>query len=68
MASQLLGYIHREVAKSESYAGYTEVGSYLVEKIFRPGARYDWNTLLKRATGEELNPRHFVAQFVREAM
>ena len=67
MASQLLRYIHREVAKSESYVGNAEVGSYLVEKIFRPGARYDWNTLLKRATGEELNPRHFVAQFVREA-
>jgi len=67
MASQLLRYIHREVAKSESYVGNAEVGSYLVEKIFRPGARYDWNTLLKRATGEDLNPQHFVAQFVREA-
>lgn len=64
MASQLLRYIHREIAKSESYVGNPEVGSFLVEKIFRPGARYDWNTLLKRATGEELNPRHFVAQFI----
>jgi peptidyl-dipeptidase A len=67
MASQLLRYIHHEVAKSESYVGNAEVGSYLVEKIFQPGARYDWNTLLKRATGEDLNPQHFVAQFVREA-
>jgi peptidyl-dipeptidase A len=64
MASQLLRYIHSEVAKSESYVGSPEVGSYLVEKIFRPGARYNWNTMLNRATGEELNPQHFVAQFV----
>jgi peptidyl-dipeptidase A len=52
------------VAKSGSYVGNLEVGSYLVEKVFRPGARYDWNSLLKKATGEELNPQHFVAQFV----
>jgi peptidyl-dipeptidase A len=63
-ASQLLAYLYREIAKSESYVGNSGVGSYLVEKIFRPGARFDWNTLLKRATGEELNPKHFVAQFV----
>jgi peptidyl-dipeptidase A len=64
MASQVLRYIHREIAKADAYVGRPEVGRYLVEKIFRPGARYDWNTLLKRATGEDLNPGHFVAQFV----
>jgi peptidyl-dipeptidase A len=64
MASQLLGYIHSEIVKSESYVGKSSVGPYLVEKIFRPGARYHWNTMLKRATGEDLNPQHFVAQFV----
>jgi Zn-dependent M32 family carboxypeptidase len=64
MASQLLQYIQREIAKSDSYAGIPAVGTYLVEKVFKPGARYDWNTMLKRATGEDLNPQHFVAQFV----
>ena len=64
MASQLLGYIHREIVKSESFVGNPEVGSYLVEKIFKPGARYDWNAMLARATGESLNPGYFVAQFV----
>jgi Zn-dependent M32 family carboxypeptidase len=68
MASQLLQYIHREVVKSESYVGNPEVGLYLVEKIFRPGSRYDWNTMLKRATAEELNPQHFVAQFVEASV
>jgi peptidyl-dipeptidase A len=64
MASQLLHYIHSNVVKAESYAGNASVGSYLVEKVFKPGARYDWNTMLKRATGENLNPAHFIAQFV----
>ena len=64
MASQLLHYIHQQVVKSESYVGQEAVGRFLVEKIFKPGARYDWNTMLKRATGEDLNPAHFIAQFV----
>ena len=64
MASQLLRYIHREIVKLEGYVGNPSVGPYLVEKIFQPGARYHWNTMLKRATGEDLNPQHFVAQFV----
>jgi Zn-dependent M32 family carboxypeptidase len=52
------------VVKSESYAGNASVGSYLVEKVFKAGSRYDWNTMLNRATGEDLNPTHFIAQFV----
>ena len=64
MASQLLGYIHREVVKSESYVGNSAVGDFLVEKVFKPGSRYDWNTMLEKATGEDLNPAHFIAQFV----
>jgi peptidyl-dipeptidase A len=64
MASQLLQYIQREIVISDSYAGNPAVGMYLVEKVFKPGARYDWNTMLKRATGEDLNPAHFIGQFV----
>lgn len=64
MASQLLNFIRSEIVKSDSYAGHPAVGQYLVEKVFKPGARYDWNTMLKRATGADLNPAHFIAQFV----
>lgn len=64
MASQVLRYIHKEVVKTPSYAGNPAVGNYLVEKIFKPGARYEWNEMLKRATGEALNPEHFILQFV----
>jgi peptidyl-dipeptidase A len=64
MASQLLRYIHRNVAKSQSYVGNPEVGEYLVSKVFKPGSRYTWNSMLTQATGEQLNPEHFIQQFV----
>jgi peptidyl-dipeptidase A len=66
MASQLLQYMHRVVG-AERYVGNAGVGQYLIENVFKPGARYAWNTMLAKATGEELNPEYFVAQFVEAA-
>jgi peptidyl-dipeptidase A len=51
----------------ETLAGRGEVGRFLRERIFAPGARYRWDELLRRATGESLNPEHFVRQFVRDS-
>jgi len=64
MASQLLSYIHREIVRRDSYAGNPASGKYLLEKVFRPGARLPWNELVKYATTEELSPDYFVRQFV----
>jgi peptidyl-dipeptidase A len=64
MASQLLQFIHRNVVKAESYVGNAGVGQYLIANVFKPGSRHDWNTMLKKATGEDLNPAHFITQFV----
>jgi peptidyl-dipeptidase A len=64
MASQLLRHIHESVVGSESYVGNNRIGEYLSENVFKPGSRYEWNSMLKRATREELNPEHFIAQFV----
>jgi peptidyl-dipeptidase A len=64
MASQLLSFIQQDVVKKEEYAGNPAVGHYLVEKIFRPGARYPWNELVKRATGQDLSVEYFTRQFV----
>jgi len=64
MASQLLNFIHTEVVKSESYVGQAKAGEYLIQKVFKPGALYEWNSMVKQATGEELTPEHFVRQFV----
>jgi peptidyl-dipeptidase A len=67
MASQLLEDIHRNVVKAESYVGNAVAGRFLVEKVFKPGARYPWNEMLKKATGEDLNPEYFIRQFVRNS-
>jgi peptidyl-dipeptidase A len=64
MASQLLRFIQTEVVRRESYVGNAEVGRFLVEKVFKPGARDEWNTMLKAATQEDLNPEHFIRHFV----
>jgi peptidyl-dipeptidase A len=64
MASQVLGFVHREVVKSESFVGNSDAGAFLVEKVFKQGSRYPWNEMLRRATGESLNPEHFIKQFV----
>jgi len=64
MASQLLQHIHSKIVHSERYVGHSEAGHYLIENVFKPGARYDWNSMLARATGERLKADYFVAQFV----
>jgi peptidyl-dipeptidase A len=64
MASQLLSVIHRDIVKRESYVGNAAVGEYLIDRVFKPGARRSWNDLVKDATGESLSPDYFVQQFV----
>jgi peptidyl-dipeptidase A len=64
VASQVLRCIYKNVVKSENYVGRPAVGEYLKEKVFKLGARYEWNTMLTKATGEQLIPEYFVAQFV----
>ena len=45
-----------------SMVGDPSVGDFLKEKVFAPGARYPWNEMIRRATGEYLNPKYFVAE------
>jgi peptidyl-dipeptidase A len=71
MASQLSQHIAREILKSDDpraldLSGQAAVGQFLKEKIFAVGARLRWDDLLIQATGETLNPVHFVNQFVAE--
>jgi peptidyl-dipeptidase A len=77
LASQLHHYIVHKVfnlstgrltAESDrdvSYVGKKMLGDYLREKVFGPGALYNWNDMIKRATGEPLTSRYFVEQFVK---
>ncbi len=47
-----------------SYVGKPEVGAFLKDHVFGPGAVYPWNDMIERATGEPLTATYFVEQFV----
>ena len=66
MASQLSAAIRRETGlpPERSIAGEPGVGAFFRERVFAPGASVDWNGLLVHATGEPLDARFFVEQFV----
>jgi peptidyl-dipeptidase A len=64
LASQLYSYITTNVVKNPSFAGEKAAGDYLREKVFSPGARYQWNDMIERATGEKLTAKYYAKQFV----
>ncbi len=68
LASQFNHYIAVNVLKSDDfgqcYYGKQEVGQYFTEKVFKPGARYSWNEMIEKATGEILSAKYYAGQFV----
>ena len=48
-----------------SYVGDKRVGMYFRDKVLGPGARYPWNEMIARSTGEPLTPKYFVEQFIK---
>lgn len=70
LASQLYYHIAEQVLKSahpesESFTAKPEAGKFLVEKVFKAGTRYPWNTMIERATGEKLTAKYYARQFVK---
>jgi peptidyl-dipeptidase A len=69
LASQFNHYLAANVVKSDdtrmSYYGNKEVGKYFVENVFKPGARYSWNEMIEKATGEKLTAKYYAEQFVK---
>jgi peptidyl-dipeptidase A len=71
LASQLQVYINTHVLKAGEYdvvslSKNPEIGIYLLEKVFRPGAKYQWNDMIRRATGEELTAKYYAGQFIEQ--
>jgi len=69
-SSQLYYYVTKNIIKSEDYknqswANHPEVGKFLIEKVFSPGAKYYWNEMIEKATGEKLTSKYFAEQFVK---
>jgi len=63
-ASQINKAVLKAGSGRDGLAGDVAAGNFLREKIFSVGARYHWNEMLKRATGEELTAKYFVEEFV----
>lgn len=70
LASQLYNYIVSNILKNNpendfSFYNNKEVGQFLKEKIFNVGAKYLWNDMIEKATGEKLTARYYARQFVQ---
>jgi peptidyl-dipeptidase A len=64
LASQLYSYITTNITHNQSFVGDISVGTYLKENVFKPGARYYWNDMIEKATGEKLTAKYYAKQFV----
>jgi peptidyl-dipeptidase A len=67
-ASQLHHAIARDVYSESNpevviYVGNKKVGEFMKKRVFEPGRTLSWNALTKHATGEELSPKAFAADF-----
>ncbi|MBP7866602.1 MAG: M2 family metallopeptidase [Acidobacteria bacterium] len=69
LASQFLNHAARKISKSndlnsQAFVGDKALGRFFMDSVFKPGARYEWNEMIRRATGEKLSARYFARQFV----
>jgi peptidyl-dipeptidase A len=71
MAAQMLHTMAADILREGkpqdiTFIGHPELGQYLKEQIFAPGARFRWDKLIEKATGEPLTSKYFSEMFVRE--
>ena len=66
-ASQIDAALRTEVLEDEAtYCGNADVGTWLSERVFRPGGRWHYDELARRATGSPVAPEAFADQFLAE--
>lgn len=64
-ASQIALAMRDELSAEDPLADADpRAGGWLLERIFRPGARVHYETLARKATGDPVSPDAFAAQFV----
>ena len=59
ISAQLRNYLESHITQGPFYQNEV-AGRCLLESFFGPGARENWRDTVLRATGEPLNPEHFV--------
>jgi peptidyl-dipeptidase A len=67
-ASQVHHTIAREILNGAdpaqaSYVGQPAVGRFMIERVFAPGRTLRWDALTRHATGADLGPQAFAADF-----
>jgi len=68
LASQLLYFLaarHNNTPQNLQFWENRQIGQYLIENIFIPGRSLRWDELIKKATGESLQPKYFADQFAK---
>jgi peptidyl-dipeptidase A len=65
LASQWYNFITTNITTNPSFAGDKAVGDYMREKVFMPGAKYYWNEMIEKSTGEKLTAKYFAKQFIQ---
>lgn len=62
---KMASIIGAEGTQDLSFYGKKELGKFLIEKVFSVGAKYNWQELVKFATGEPLTAKYYAKQFVK---
>lgn len=70
IASQINSYVNMNIVKGNGGCetkciNNPDIGKYMIEKLFKPGAKYNLNDWLKNATGEGLSPEFFTYQYIK---
>jgi peptidyl-dipeptidase A len=68
LASQFSFHIAKELFQTEdirslNWSNNPEIGKYFIKHVYEPGARYEWNDMIEKATGEKLTPKYYAKQF-----
>lgn len=65
LASQFTSYINTSVTKGETGTDMKSLGEFFKAAVFMPGARYQWNEMIEKATGEKLTAKYYADQVVK---
>jgi peptidyl-dipeptidase A len=65
LASQFNNYVTTNVVKGNTEADMKAMGEYFKTNVYMPGARYQWNEMIEKATGEKLTAKYYAMQFVQ---
>ncbi|MBE0667892.1 MAG: M2 family metallopeptidase [Bacteroidales bacterium] len=65
LASQFSNYVTTNFLTGDTNADMKTVGEYFKTNVFMPGARYQWNEMIEKATGEKLTAKYYAMEFVQ---